>query len=262
MTILIDVMLEVARLMGGVREGTATSGTTTTLVDTAMTEPTETYTGGTLWMTSGTNDNLCCIVTTHSYGGTLTIPAVTSAIAAADTYAVAPPKFPKHVLKQAVNAVLRDTKVMGSDTTLAVTANTQSYTLPSGVFDVRRVEIERDDTTGDYERSHHWKELNGVLYFDPEHAPGDIGKTIRVWYAKDHGELADSGTVDNDVDLRYLKWAAVSYLWRWYIQQTKKDDPIAMDLLNEAKSAEIQAMRNAKNNHFRIIDKDPHWGRW
>jgi hypothetical protein len=255
-------MLEVARLMGGVREGTVTSGTVSTLVDTAMDEPADTFTGGTLFMLSGTNDNLCCVVTSHQFGGRLVIPTLTAAIAAADTYAVAPNKFPKHILKQAVNAVLRDLKVMGSNSTLTVTTDTQAYTLPSGVFDVRRVEVERDDDDLDYERNHHWKELNGVLYFDPGHEPGDTGKAIRVWYAKDHGELGDAGTVDNDVDIRYLKWAAVSYCWRNYIQGVKKDDPIAMDLLNEAKTSEAQAMRNARNNHFRIIDKDPHWGRW
>ena len=48
MTTLADVMLDVAEILGGVRVGTATGGSTTTLVDTSRTEPAEYWQDGTI----------------------------------------------------------------------------------------------------------------------------------------------------------------------------------------------------------------------
>lgn len=252
MTTLAGAMLEVARLLCRVREGSATSGTTSTLVDTAMIETGGTYTDGTLWILSGDNNGLCAVVNNH-VEQTLSIATQGSAIAANDSYVVADGKYQKHQLKQAILTKLREIEVIKKDTDQeAVEGDTETtITLDAGISNVRRVEIDGDI-------SHYWKERDGVLYFHA-HEP-DESSDIVIWYMAPHGDIAESADIDDAVSLSWLKWAAVEdLLWKQY-DLSDGDDPTAAKLLEKA-SALARRYESDKRS-VRVMERDPIYSGW
>jgi hypothetical protein len=253
-------MLELARVLGIVYEGTATGGSTTTCVDTAMEYPQDYFEDGTLWITSGDADGLCTKITAHA-NDTLTFATHTIAVAATNTYAAATADFPKFALKNAVLSALRYQPIMKADTSTTTAANQETYTLPTDVADVRRVEIATSTSAPyEYETNYHWIEANGSLCLY-----GDLpstGYTMRLWYADYHDDIAESGSVEEGVDLIWLKWASAVNAWRWRIQQIRKDNPTATDMLNEAKTMEAQAMQATRRHPLRTLPRDPIHADW
>lgn len=241
MTTLVKAMLEVARLTMNVHEGMASDGTTSTLIDTYLNEPVEYFSGGTLWMLSGDNDQLCVRIT-HGQNTLLLPSTLTSAIEAGDMYAVAPGKFDKIQLKQAILRSLREVRVPAVNTELVTVNDQGEYTLPDGVSNILKVEIEGYEDH--YWTSHHWHEHNGTLYFTEGFFPDYDGNTIRIWYETSYGDIAEDADINPAINLDWLKWSAAAFLWRNYIQTVKKDDPIAVDMLNEAKVNEAHFSAN------------------
>lgn len=142
MTTLVEAMLETARLVAPVVDGTATGGSTTTLVDTNRVEAPETFTGGILFMTSGDLSGNCYPIT--GFGeNTITIPTVGVPVSAGDTYTAVPSGwFDKETLKQAIFYGLRQYgNIMLVDESLTVVTDQSEYDLPANVSNVRRVEI-------------------------------------------------------------------------------------------------------------------------
>ncbi|NMC80190.1 MAG: hypothetical protein GYA59_12575 [Chloroflexi bacterium] len=241
MTTLAEMMLETARVVGNVFESTATGGSTTTLVDTRLQAEADFYRDGTLWVLDGDNAGLCDVVTSF-LENTLTIEStLTDAIVAGNSYAVADGKFPKRMLKQAILASLTKEKVMKINSSLSVTADTEDYALPTGVSDVRRVEV-ATTASGSYEINYFWREMDGRLYFMKGKEPKTAGRTIRLYYAALHGTIGDSDAINDAIDLNLLKWRGVVHLYRNYMQRMYKDEPQIIDLLNEAKVNEAQAL--------------------
>lgn len=261
MTTLIGAMLETARLMGVVTEGTATGGSTTTLVDTGLDHPAGYFEGGTLWALSGNNSGLCQKVTsfmegTLTFGTTLSTP-----IASGDNYAVATPEFPKYKLKQAVLHVLRFSPILKTDDTTVVTADTEEYALPTGVSNIKRIEAAAESSAPyNFVPLYSWRERNGKVIFNP--APSNTGNILRIWYEGAHGEIAESGTILDSVDINWLKWSAAAFLYRDSITRIKKDDPVRVDLLNEAKLMEETAIRTARRFQLQTMPSDPKIAIW
>lgn len=142
MTTLVEAMLETARLVTPIVEGTATGGSTTTLIDTNRTEPPEFFTGGILFMTGGDLSGSCYAIT--GYGeNTMTIPTAAAAVSNGDTYAAVPGGyFDKETLKQAIFYGLRGYGlIMLVDESLSFVAEQAEYDLPANVSNIRRVEI-------------------------------------------------------------------------------------------------------------------------
>ena len=256
MSTLAELMLDVARLMGTVREGTATDGSETTLIDTLLDEPADYFTKGTLWLLSGDNAGLCAVVNTFSENTISLADTLTAAIAAGNEYAVATPEFPKHKLKQAVLSALKHNPVLLTDDNLIVTANTKEYELPEGVSDIRRVEVATEASAPySFTPNMTWREWDRKLVFDKE--PTDTGKIIRLWYEGAHGEIAENADILPSVDVEWLKWMAVVFLYRDMITRINKDNPTDLDLLNEAKIQEAEAKRNANKHALRSMPRDP-----
>lgn len=263
MATLIEMMLEAARYMGVVREGTATGGSTTTLIDTALDEPASYFTKGTLWVLSGTNSGLCQVIKSFNES-TLTLPAtLTAAIAAGNTYAIATSEYPKHKLKQAVLTILRYAPILKTDDSLDVLANTEEYSLPSGVSNIKRVEV-AGSTSSPYQftPNHFWKEWNGKVVFESGKEPSETGYPIRLWYEGEHGEIAESGSILTSVDKEWLIWSVVAFLYRDQIKTIQKDNPTNLDLLNEAKTFEAEAKRNAKRHEVTGMPIDSKLAGW
>jgi hypothetical protein len=264
MSTLTELMLDVARLMGTVREGTATDGSETTLIDTLLDEPADYFTKGTLWILTGDNEGLCTIVKTFAEN-TITIDSglvavddldVEIPIAAGDEYAVATPEFPKHKLKQAALSALKHNPILLTDDNLVVTANTKEYTLPDGVSNIRRVEVATEASAPySFTPNMSWREWNGKLIFDNE--PTDTGKIIRLWYEGFHGVIDEDEEILSSADVEWVKWSSVAFLYRDLITRINKDNPTDLDLLNEAKIQEAEAKRNANKHALRSMPRDP-----
>lgn len=235
--------LELGKLTGIIETGTATDGTTTKLIDTSIEFPPGKYANGTLWLLTGDNAGACEKII-ESAAGSFTIgTAFSTAIAAGDLYAVGLPKFTKNDLIQAINFVLSHTQIIQVDETLSV-VNSDQYALPTGVKNVKRVYIAGSNTAPyAWNENNSWEELNGNLIFHPGKHPTDTGKIIRLVYKSYHGELQEEEIVEGDeTDLDqslnedYILWAAAEQLWRMQVHRMGKDDPFAIDFLNEAKA--------------------------
>jgi len=255
MTTLADVMLDVAEILGGVRVGTATGGSTTTLIDTNRTEPAEYWLDGTLFLLSGTYSGVASRISAYSEN-TITVPStVGGAIVAGVQYAVAPPKYSFDQMQVALQRAIDEMgEAVTYDATLVVLASTHVYTLPTGVSGVKRVEVATSaDSPYTYAPNYYWEENGGYLYFDPKKAPTTAGMKIRLWYRSPHASLsAYSTVVSPNVNMEWLKWMAVVNVYRDNISQTGKDDPVIIELLNQAMAKERE-MRDRRHNTFNYV---------
>ena len=219
MTTLLDISLKVAKEVMDVIEGTATGGSTTTLVDTALGAiPDDHFNNGRLWIKSGTHaDEIYQVTDFATTTGTVTFAAVTGAIAAGVRYAIARNSYPWDQIVSAIQRALDQTWVTGIDSTLAGDGETLEFTLPTGVYNVKRVEFSDTAVThGGRKNSTHWRETSaGTLRFDYGHAPID-GYTIHVYYRDQHAELtASTVAISNEINAEWLKWAAAQELLWW-----------------------------------------------
>lgn len=266
MTTLADVMLDVAEILGGVRTGVATGGTVSTLVDTSRIEPADYWKDGTLFLLSGKSLGLATKVLAFSEN-TFTVTAVDVAktLATNDLYAVAPPIFPYDVMQIAIQRALDEIgNITTYDESLLVTASTNSYALPAGVSGLMRVEVATTTTAPySYSPNYFWHENNGYLYFDPQKAPSTIGMKIRIWYRIPHVEVTTYSTViSNNISLEYLKWKAVVNAYRDRLSQVSKDDPMLIDLLNQAMAKEREFAQQKHNSTTILNSFDPKFGRY
>ena len=247
MTTLAETMLEVARVMCRMREGTATGGSVSALVDTSIIETGGTYTDGTLWMLTGDNADLCVVVNNH-VEQTLAIPTQSTAIVAGDTYAVAHGAYKKHEIKQALLKRLRETEIAtrNASQTLVVANEKASVTLSVGISNVRRVEV-------DGEPSYNWYEQNGVIRWNA-HDPASSAAIV-IWYMAPHADIAESVDIEDAISLNWLKWATVEdLLWQRY-RQTEADDPTVARLIERANSM-VRRYSSDKETE-RVMKRDP-----
>jgi len=217
MLTLADITLAVARIVTpeNIISGTATAGTTTSLTDTVnLTTPTAYFDKGILWIQSGTNSGKVLTVT-GNLSNKLSFTAITDAIAAGDRYSVARPIYPYNQIKAAIMQALDETYVEGEDATLTGDGTTLEFTLPTGVWDVKRVRIEHASYPEDCYISSHWKEQTGKIKFDYGYAPDD-DFSIRLYFRDQHPQLtAATSEIDSEIDTNWLKYKAAENLLLW-----------------------------------------------
>jgi hypothetical protein len=245
MTTLAEATLETAKIITDVREGAATAGTTTTLTDTNRTESAaDWFTGGTIWFLSGTNIGLSRPIT--GWDATLkrfTFPAVPNAIIAGVRYAACRYEFPQAALIQAVNDAISGVGMLPTvNATLNTVVNQETYTLPAGVNNVRKLELSQRLITDPlfatqpaYLENHYWFESNGLIYFRRGHIPSRAGYRIRLWYHAPHAVItADADLISDYLHIERVKWTAAVFSYRRLLHTTKNDDASVLRLLNEA----------------------------
>lgn len=266
MTTLADIMLDVAEILGGVRSGTATAGTTSTLADTSRTEPADYWRDGTLFIQSGNSAGLATKILTFGEN-TFTINAVTApkTLAAGNIYAAAPSKFPFDVIQIGIQRALDEIgDAISIDETLTVTASTNKYALPEGVSNIHRVEVATTTTLPyGYNINFFWNENNGYLYFEPSKAPTTVGMKIRLWYKASHAAVTDySSIISQNINHELVKWTSVVNIYRDYLTRISKDDPIIIELLNQAlvKEKELKDKRFKNSNY--LLSIDPRFGKY
>lgn len=262
MTTLASVTLDVARELPGwaVVEGEATGGSTTTLVDTNYpwlvdgTNPPadDYYNGGTIWFMSGSNINLSAIITDWTKSSkTFTFGTLANAIVAGVAYAAAPKDWPLFILRQRVNlALARIGNVDQRNSTLTTVTNQQSYTLPVGVSNVRRVEVARSTSAPYGFMVHHqWREIGGAVEFFEGFQPQTTGHTMRLTYAAPLARLDDDDdTIPDLIHPELIKWWGVYEALRWKIGRIDASEKAKVQALNEAMiRAEQEAARRMRD---------------
>ena len=173
-------------------------------------------------------------------------------------------------LVNAINHVLYDYPIMdiyedtGEDP-VTYSPTQFEYELPEEVsLDIRRVELQCknfgipfcEKLPDTFCTCHYWH-LNGrTLVIDPKFVYKRDGR-MRIHYVKDHGAIIDPKTelISEQVDKNYLRKMANLWLWTHEIQMKHKDNPIAVDMFNQAKMDEDNL--NKKNiPESRLMQKD------
>jgi len=226
MATLFSATLELAKIVGNVIESTTSAaGSTTTLVDTALPRtppPDDAFNYGTLWFVSGDLAGKTAIVTDWvSSTKTFTFATQSSAPGASKRYAFVDKDWPRDVLRRAINQAIQSLGALPDLYTLATfvtVADQEAYELPSGVYNVKRVEIATSTSTPYYYiRHHHWVEKDGYIYFDTGFEIPDAGYLIRLTYEPQPAELDDDAdTISDYIHPDLLKWEAAvnAYLWK------------------------------------------------
>ena len=268
--------LDLARELTDVMDSAATAdGSTTpfiTLIDTSMPIPTpadDFYNQGTIFFTSGANIDLMRRVTdftnsTGTYQFNIPATGITARTAALDTYSVMDRHIPLYVLKQSINkALMQIGDVDKLDVTTVTVADQLSYTLPSGVFHVKRVEVGTSLTTPyDYEEISHWEEVNGVLIFKTGHAPDAAGYLLRITYNAPYTAItADTTAIATNISPEYIKWVAAAAAYRWKLKKIRGDDPYMIQMMNEAI---VNAEDRAREHRPKMVltGKVPQYSPW
>lgn len=279
---LAKAMLEAARAVGNVVEGTATGGGATTLVDTGFpylpdgsAPANDFYNGGTLWFLSGTvigtADAVKVLVTDWDKASkTFTFGTVAPlAVAAGVRYAAVDRFWPGFVLEQGVIQAL---KALGNvvqvyeDAALVTVAEQAAYALPAGVYNVKRVEVARSTASPyEYLREHQWEEMgdvNGVgsVVFDRGFEPDAAGYRIRLRYQAEVDEATvRTYGVPDVAPVEYVRWAAAAWALRWRMQRVKLDEPEKGNFFSEALgNAEKMAIKFRPQ--VATVGRDPHFG--
>ena len=270
---LYDATLDLARLLGPVRDGAATSvGTTTTVIDTQIAEPNDWYNDGTIWVAAHSAylsqedpaptdevDKARVISDYASATHTLTFAALTVPPPSGTNYSATNKKFPLFLLKQAVRQAVREIGPValektfesdGSQTYYAYTWNGSAYVAGAAAeIDERiaRIEISSQaDEPRDWKLHRGWMvepyRTNGhkQLVFFPGKEPAS-GQTIRLIYLAEHAApVNDDDVIDAQIHPDYLMWVASVYAWRWRLGMVREDEPEAPERLKEAQAMAAQ----------------------
>ena len=226
--------------------------------------------GGTCWFLSGDAEGKFSSIT-GAKDQTVTLANKVDGYAAGDDVALSWfHYFNTQNLINAINHVLYNYPIMEifEDTTEEPTKykHTQyEYELPEEVgIDIRRVEIQSknwnvpwcEKLPDTFTICHYWQLEGRTLVIDPRWVY-KWGGRIKIYYVKDHGAIVNPETelISEQVDKNYLRKMANLWLWTHEIQMKHKDNPIAVDMYNQAKMDEDTL--NKKNiPESRLMPKD------
>lgn len=273
MATLASATLDLARILGNVVENAATGGSTTTLIDTnfpRISPPDDTYNRGTIWFISCTQTALngtTAIITDWAQSTyTVTFATLSKTITAADTYALMDRDYPRDVLRRSVNQALATLGGLTDEyenASLVTVANQMAYTLPAGVYNVKRVDVANSTTSPyDYVTNYHWTEVDGKIIFDVGHEYSTAGYQIRLFYHVQPTEVTtDAGSISSYYHPDLVKWVAATFALQWKMGHNSLIDnvPIIQSRLAYAtQMAELMKQRHPIRN----MSRDPKLSMW
>ncbi|HPS39778.1 MAG TPA: hypothetical protein PL124_10230 [Candidatus Cloacimonadota bacterium] len=256
MTTLYNALLDVARTCGVLVSGTATGGSTTSLVDTGRLEQDDYFKGGTLFIR--TSSPASTKITAYSQSAhTFTFPAraniVTGTLYSASNQS-------RDTLVQAINLALTHMgPYTATDETLLLASNTIEYSLPTGVHNVVRVEapIRYDPTNVSllaYEKLYHWEEDNGKLRFKYP-ISGAQGSALRIYYNIYHADVnLDADVISDLYNRQRLMWTA-AYFFEYQRMQFSGNSDAKETLLMQA--ASLKEAQMAQSFPVPSLSRDP-----
>lgn len=223
--------------LGVTRTGTATGGSTTTLVDTNALKLIENdyYNEGTLFIFNDADATTLDKLYTKIKDFTQTSKTITTyatlgaEIAVGDTYGVANRRFPLHLVEQKINNQLYlEGYIPGEDTSLTTVSSQLEYTIPSGVSrDLRQVYFAASDDSD----ANEWTPVVNWDIQKTATGTGDTlvlqyelpaGRTLWLRYGKQHDALdAYDDELDEAIHPDRIVYSAAAELLRWYRDRTR-----------------------------------------
>lgn len=216
-----DALLALARYVLPKHAGVATSGTTNTLTDATFVQANDQFNSGVIFFRSGSFANQYAVITNYASpgGGFSFVDIGAPGISAGNQYEAVALHSGMNLydMISAINqalAVCGD--VMQENTALTTVNGQESYDLPSGVYNVKKVEIARNTTTPyRWMQSTHWHEINDDIRFESQFAYFGDSYVIRLTYLAPHDTLTDYDDVINQqVNPEWLKYTACINLMR------------------------------------------------
>jgi hypothetical protein len=236
---LFDLVWKTVVELGTAKTGTATGGTTTTLIDTNALRLVESdyFNEGTLFILkdqggsgAAPEGEFSKVKDFAQTSKTITVyDAFTVAPASGDTYGVANRRFPLFLVSEKINnALYMDGYIPGEDTSITTVAGQTEYTMPVAASrDLRQVLVQTNDDSN-------MNEWVPVVNFDIKKTAtgtGDLlvlayeleaGRTLWLRYAKQHDRLElASSELDTAIHPDRIVYAAAAELLRWYRDKTR-----------------------------------------
>lgn len=249
-----NLLKELANLVGDTRQGTATGGSTSTLVDTNLIESDGIYNGGTLFIDLGTP--AMPRITTWTQGTyTFAFPTLAVGPSVGIQYTAITNRYPLDVLKKAINQALAECgRMMNVDETITIVADQERYTIPTTAsHDIRRIELGTENE-GNWKIHYHWRIEGGEIRF-LANAPSDTSQKCRLHYVVDHASLsALADALDEQIDRRLLLMLAAKYAYLWRNIKSKRDEVDGMTMLNYFLAQEQRAREHTTT---KLLNRDP-----
>lgn len=225
-----EALLDIAQAVDLAWYGSVSAATLRSLTDSSLSLMGSQMTDSMLIVLSGgAAGNVRRVVSNKA--GTVTVDRDFSALPVAnDSFVICSAKYSR--VYQAFRAAVQSGRAIFMDTTLIGVKDQTIYTLPVNVSNVTRVMTE--DGINRY-----WHEQGNTLVFVKNKSPM-AGRVITIFY---RGRVVLNEATDqivSSVSPEWLRWSGVAQYWRNEIQGIHKDNPIAADMVNEAR-AELKA---------------------
>ena len=261
--ILFQALLELARRITTTREGNATAVNVAYIDDSNKAFGVDEYNNGTIFLKDTAPKWLAIVDTTATR---ISFATQAGAPSAAVGYMVINRDYPVDLLLGGINAAIKDTYPQSAeDATLTTDSSKSDYTLPAGVSDLLKVEVETPVGNMFYlpgptyfAENQHWHEVDGELRFIPGKEPRTNDFAIRLTYRARPVDLAAAADELPLVDYELIIWKAVAHCLRWGLQRYGQDpDRRVTDRLNEAQQ-EI-ARRGGNKRTYKTAIKLGDW---
>lgn len=256
MTITVNEMLyKIAERLRPMYYGEAdVESTTATLVDFSRTEPSNFFTGGTIFLIDAGMEALKITNYVLDNAGTFIFAERDNIYTG--PYAAVDKKYSRDVMMHALNMALSELgPFVQLDQTLTVELGAEEYTLPAGVKNVLRVQIAETADGDTWDSPHrYWRERNGSLWFDDEYLPDVDGAPMRIFYEAPHARVDDGeDEVTDAIHPDVIATLAAIHAVRMRLPSVGSSDPEPAQLL-ALLSPQYQALRLA--NPKRSMQRD------
>lgn len=245
-TTLFDLTYQVAREITTVREGTASGGSSTTIVDAVRTEPNDYWNSGVAWIVyvpaaAAPEGQFSIINDFDQTSYTITLnTTLTGNVINLSRYAISNRMFPLDILRQCVNRALFDLgKVPTTDITTVDTATNQTeYDLPIGAnLDLREVWLEMnvdDDDDYRWRKQYNWYvQRTAIGTADklvlPYQWPSD--REVKLVYVAPHDEMnLYSDKLSESIPPERIVYRAAYHALRWYWKRNPRETAAEDDM--------------------------------
>lgn len=236
---LFDLVWKCVVELGTAKTGTATGGSTTTLIDTNALRLVENdyFNEGTVFVlkdsagaSAAPEKEFGKIKDFTQTSKTVTLyDALTAAIAAGDMYGIANRRFPLFLITEKINnALFMDGYIPGEDTSITTVAGQLEYTMPVDASrDLRQVLYAYSDDTD----ANEWTPVVNFKIKKTATGSGDTlvlayelpaGQTLWLRYAKQHARLETAAAeLDTAIHPDRVVYPACAELLRWYRDKTR-----------------------------------------
>jgi hypothetical protein len=257
-----NVLRDTWQELGQLQVGNATSGSTTTVVDSKLinTGKDDGWNNGAVIIledSAGGNaapeGEFARVVDYSDSTGTLTIDALTAAVAGGDLYGLVSEYYPLRQMIELVNLALRGLGDIG----LVDTATLETATLkteyaaalawkrrPPRQVDIQTISGDADDHR--WQRIYDWEFVpaaagaTGLIVFRTQL---EDGRNLRVWYEDAHPRVnAFNDVIHETVHPALVVAAVVEKALVWQVSRLEGEHPFMMQRLNDAKN-ELERMK-------------------